>query len=200
MKTDDINETCLIYLDNLIHNNPSFTCDEIIFKHPIRLHLVRIVKENLNPHQNLKHHISVTQPYPVKSFQLFALNLESQEDKFECVLDECQVNDSPDSDTLIPFSSVLLTNHLIIRGEYEKITVAIYGHILSPEESNTLLKKETDIKSILKDIAKENPTPLLTDEEEKLISKMKGEYYSNILNRSEQITNIKNSIELSNVV
>ena len=56
-------ETTLLFLDTLMHGSQSFNLDEIIFKQPVILQLIRIVKADSNPHPNLKHLPRYSQPF-----------------------------------------------------------------------------------------------------------------------------------------
>ncbi len=48
-------ETTLLFIDTLSHGSQSFSSDEVIFKQPVILQLIRVVKSDSNPHPTLKH-------------------------------------------------------------------------------------------------------------------------------------------------
>ncbi len=111
----------------------------------------------------------------MKSFEVFAKNLDSPSDRFEPVLDSATVNENPEMDTLIPFSKQLKTDHVILRGEYEKISVAMYGKLLPPEEVSLILSKQFDMPQqaafILK--RKDEISPALSESDEKILENAK---------------------------
>ena len=47
-------ETTLLFLDTLSHPSQCFNSNEILFKQPVILQLIRILKPDFNPHPNLK--------------------------------------------------------------------------------------------------------------------------------------------------
>lgn len=86
---------------------------------------------------------SITQTSPIFHFEIFARNLETTSDKLEQVVESQTINDSSDGisyDSVFPFYGKLTTNHLIIRGSFEKITLCIYGQPCSNQESISLLE------------------------------------------------------------
>jgi len=46
--------TTLLFLDTLTHLSLCFNTDEILFKQPVILQQIRILKPEINPHPNLK--------------------------------------------------------------------------------------------------------------------------------------------------
>lgn len=61
-------------------------------------------------------------------------------DVFEKIV-ECQtINEAGIQDCIFPFYSKFVTNHLIIRGTYEKLTLCIYGATYSNQESFSFLE------------------------------------------------------------
>ena len=109
----------------------------------------------------------MTQVGAIRTFEVFAKNLDAVLDRFEVVLDSTTVNENPEMDTLIPFSRPLQTSHLIFRGEYEKITLAIYGKLVPPEEMGSILNKQFDIIQPMN--KEDNISPLLSLEEEQIL-------------------------------
>jgi len=108
-----------------------------------------------------------TQVGPIRTFEVFARNLDPMLDRFEVVLDSTTVNENPELDTLIPFSKLLRTNHLILRGEYEKIFLAIYGKLLSHEDTSLLVSRQFEVSQPMR--REDNITPLLSKEEEEIL-------------------------------
>jgi len=81
------------------------------------------------------------------------------------------------TDCLFPFFKEFITNHLIIRGNWERITVCIYGLAVSPTDSHKLLelaKSDVSLESLIKMEEAENPENTnFTKEEIELLSKCK---------------------------
>jgi len=104
-------------------------------------------------------------------FEIFAKNMDNPSDKFDIILDSSSVNENPELDSIIPFTRKLKTDHLILRGEYEKISIAIYGKLLSPEEISSILSKQFDMpqQAIFPLSKKEEISSKLPPEDEKIL-------------------------------
>jgi len=84
---------------------------------------------------------SITQTAPIHNFEIFSRNLKKYSDKFECILENSTINESGGSnDCIFPILSEFVTNHIIIRGMYEKITICIYGVPYTGTEGHLLLE------------------------------------------------------------
>lgn len=81
------------------------------------------------------------------------------------------------TDCIFPFFKEFITNHLIIRGNWERMTLCIYGLPVSPAETHKLLeqaKTDVSLESLIKQEEAENPeNPNFTKEEIDLLSKYK---------------------------
>ena len=81
------------------------------------------------------------------------------------------------SDCIFPFFKEFITNHLIIRGNWERMTLCIYGLPVSPTEAHKLLeqaKTDVSLESLTKQEEAENPENTnFTNEEIDLLSKYK---------------------------
>ena len=54
------------------------------------------------------------------------------------MLERCTVNETNDRDTLFPITRQLLSDHIVFRGEFEKLTLVVFGAILAPEEEKLI--------------------------------------------------------------
>lgn len=107
------------------------------------------------------------------------------------------MNENPELDTLIPFSRQLRTNHLILRGEYEKISLAIYGKLISAEEASLIVSRQFEVSQPMR--REDNISPLLSEEEEEMLAKA-AESLSKIEEApSESMADIKLAKEVNSV-
>lgn len=120
---------------------------------------------------------------------MFARNLDVSLDRFEVVLESATVNENPEMDTLIPISKQLRTNHLILRGEYEKISLAIYGKLVSPEETSLMLNRQFEISQPMK--REDNISPLLSNEEEEMLIQAEKSFADLEITTFESMTDLK---------
>ncbi len=72
---------------------------------------------------------------PIYNFEIFGRNLKRVSDHFEVLFENATINENNGNcDLIFPFHKEFVTNHLIIRGMFEKITLCIYGiSIMGPE-------------------------------------------------------------------
>ena len=130
----------LIFFDNFSYDKAKFSTEEIFFGKPVYLHQIRIVKAESNPHPKVISQASITQSSPIFNFEVFVRNLEVVSDTLEKVVSIQTINECGLEDCIFPFYSKLVTNHLILRGTFEKITVCIYGKTCSVEEKIFLIE------------------------------------------------------------
>ena len=135
MSTNGMNEeTTLVFFDNFIYQSVQYSVEEIFFNNPITLQQIRILKPDSNPHTKLKSMVSITQKEKIIDFEIFGRNLKKSSDKFETLF-KCQnINtDNGQTDSIFLFYNEFVTNHIVFRGKFEKITMCIYG---TPYEGN----------------------------------------------------------------
>ena len=150
-------QTKLLFFENFSQPKPQYTIEEIFFSKAVLLHQIRILKSDSNPHTKIKSMQSITQRTPIYKFEIFARNLKKVSDVFEKVFESEVINkENGELDTIFPFSKELITNHIVFRGSYEKITMCIYGipftgtdnHLLLETAKNEVaLEKLSEIKS-----------------------------------------------------
>lgn len=129
----------LLYFDNILNDKAKFSTEEILFGKPIYLHQIRIVKFESNPHPKVISQGSITQSSPIFNFEIFTRNLELTSDTLEKVTSIQTLNNSGIEDIIFPFYSKIITNHIVIRGTFERITLCIYGQPCSLEEKMLIL-------------------------------------------------------------
>lgn len=136
----------------------------------------------------------MTQQSPAKGFEIFGKNQDTPSDRFEVILDSTNINENPELDTIIPFTKRLRTDHIIIRGEYERLTIAIYGKLLNPEEANLLIKKQFDMSQQpeYQTLKKDEVSPLLTMEEEQVL----GNAYANLKSTNSLLKDSENAMTI----
>ena len=78
---------------------------------------------------------SITQITPIYNFEIFGRNLKKISDHFEVLFENATINENNGAtDLVFPFHKEYVTNHLIIRGMFERMTLCIYGYsIMGPE-------------------------------------------------------------------
>lgn len=129
----------LLFYDSFKYDKPQYNIEEIFFLKPVYLHQIRILKADSIPHSKLHLTQSITQSTPIFHFEVFAKNLVEISDQFEQVITPTTVDPE---DTIFPFYKKLITNHLIIRGSFEKITICVYGQPCSNQENIFLLESQ----------------------------------------------------------
>lgn len=129
----------LLYFDNILNDKAKFSTEEILFGKPIYLHQIRIVKFESNPHPKVISQGSITQCSPIFNFEIYTRNLELISDTLEKVTSIQTLNNTGVEDIIFPFYSKIITNHIVIRGTFEKITLCIYGQPCSLEEKMLIL-------------------------------------------------------------
>ena len=135
--------TTLLFYDNIVYPKSQYNIEEIFFIKAVILQQIRIVKSDSNPHPNIKSNQSVTQKSSIFHFEVFARNLKRLSDKFDCVVESCTVNkENGEKDSIFPIYSELCTNHIVIRGTFEKITLCIYGTPVNGADNHKLLESE----------------------------------------------------------
>ncbi|MCQ2821510.1 MAG: hypothetical protein MJ252_29990, partial [archaeon] len=141
MQIEESPQTTLLYFDTISSQKSQYNVEEIFFNKAVRLQQIRLLKTDSNPHPQIKSMKSETQKNLIYNFEVFARNLKKISDKFECVVGCCTANkDSGESDSIFPVYSELVTNHIVLRGTYEKITLCIYGIPFEGQENNILLE------------------------------------------------------------
>lgn len=131
----------LLFYDNFKYEKPQYNIEEIFICKPIILHQIRILKSESNPHPKIKSMQSITQSEPIFNFEIFVRNLELPLSKFEQVLEPITVNEQKgNNDSIFPFVERIVTNHIILRGSFEKMTLCVYGQPLEVQESLMLLE------------------------------------------------------------
>ncbi len=141
MSTNGMNEeTTLVFFDNFIYQSVQYSVEEIFFNNPITLQQIRILKPDSNPHTKLKSMVSITQKEKIIDFEIFGRNLKKSSDKFETLF-KCQnINtDNGQTDSIFPFYNEFVTNHIVFRGKFEKITMCIYGKAYDESDKTQII-------------------------------------------------------------
>ena len=145
------NETKLLFLETFSYPQSQYNIEEIFFSKAISLHQIRILKTDSNPHTKIKSMQSKTQSASIYNFDIFARNLKKPSDKFEKVVDNEVINkENGETDSIFPFTSEFVTNHIVIRGTFERITMCIYGAPLNGSDNHLLLENAKNEISIEK--------------------------------------------------
>ena len=161
MSTNGVNEeTTLVFFDNFIYQTVQYSVEEIFFNNPITLQQIRILKPDSNPHTKLKSMVSITQKEKILDFEIFGRNLKKSSDKFETLF-KCQnINtDNGQTDSIFPFYNEFVTNHIVFRGKFEKITMCIYGTPYEGNDKFNILenaKNDIDLEKIEENLKSKN--------------------------------------------
>ena len=161
MSTNGVNEeTTLVFFDNFIYQSVQYSVEEIFFNNPITLQQIRILKPDSNPHTKLKSMVSITQKEKIIDFEIFGRNLKKSSDKFETLF-KCQnINtDNGQTDSIFPFYNEFVTNHIVFRGKFEKITMCIYGTPYEGNDKFNILenaKNDIDLEKIEENLKSKN--------------------------------------------
>ncbi|CAD8112166.1 unnamed protein product [Paramecium primaurelia] len=134
----------LLYFDNLEHLESGQNqtrqkvkegkvCDEIIFQSLVKVQLIRIVKPGYNVHQNLKKLITITQSEePIRNLEIFAKSYQSNkpQSRYQLLFGSPEIS-SNNCDILITLEQPYITDFIVFRGQYKRLTICMYGEIMS---------------------------------------------------------------------
>ena len=133
--------TVLLFFDNFEYQKVQYNIEEIFFNKAIILHQIRILKQDSNPHTKLKSMSSITQKDIIYNFEIFGRNLKRLNDKFEILYPCSNINtDNGETDCIFPFRKEFVTNHIVIRGKFEKITMCIYGKVYDENDKSLIIE------------------------------------------------------------
>eukprot|EP00347_Sterkiella_histriomuscorum_P009939 403339292 len=108
----------LLYWDSFSYKFKGYYHDEVIFTRPIQLQQIRILRNSHNPFSHLKNSPSVTDCAPIRNFEIFAKDISKPKACFDNILQ---------------------------RGEYNQLTLMIFGEILESDKNLYKLFDEIDI-------------------------------------------------------
>lgn len=103
----------------------------------MRISLIRIVKPNVDVHQQLKQLKTITDKEgQFKSLEIFARDLAIPTAKYTLLLNAKQIADTKtlNHDVLISLPQPICTDRIVLRGEFSKITLCVYGENISEQE------------------------------------------------------------------
>ena len=180
LPTDKDNSTKLLFFDNFTYNKPQYNVEEIFFSKAVNIQQFRILKFDSNPHAKYKSMPSVTQKDIIFNFEIFGRNLKKIDDKFELIFKCENINKTQgETDNIFPLLTEFTTNHIVFRGNFEKITMCIYGTTCNTNENSQLvenarndvpLEKLSEKLQTKKNQEVEKKT-ILTKEEQSLLDK-----------------------------
>ena len=133
--------TVLLFFDNFEYQKVQYNIEEIFFNKAIILHQIRILKQDSNPHTKLKSMSSITQKDIIYNFEIFGRNLKRLNANFEILYPCSNINtDNGETDCIFPFRKEFVTNHIVIRGKFEKITMCIYGKVYDEIDKSLIIE------------------------------------------------------------
>lgn len=180
LNTED--NTRLLFYENYKNEKNQYNIEEIFFSKPIFLQQIRILKADSNPHTKIKSNQrylnffikSITQTQPIYNFEIFARNLRKYADKFECIFESATINEkNGTTDCIFPIFSELMTNHIVFRGMYERISLCIYGVPFTGNESHMLLefaKADVPLDKLHYEESSKEDKQILTNDDMQLIN------------------------------
>ena len=140
MSNQNEDNIVLLFFDNFEYPKVQYNVEEIFFNKAIVLQQIRILKQDSNPHTKLKSMQSITQKDIIYNFEIFGRNLKKINDKFEILFPCNNINtNNGESDCIFPFLKEFVTNHIVIRGKFEKITMCIYGKAYDESDKTQII-------------------------------------------------------------
>ena len=123
-----------IWLDPIEHEAQGYHCDTIKLRRPMLVQQIRIPRMQT----------------PVSRLEFMAKNLRTPSDDPVLIKKIPKLPENSDSDVW-PLSEPILTNHLVVKGEYKKLSLCL-------EASEAVLKQEDIIIRPVKAIGRLKPT------------------------------------------
>lgn len=143
----------LLFADTLQRPDDPSRVNEIIFRSNVIVKEVQIVHVGETPHKQTPGFVGHTRP-PTFDLQFFTLDITSKSSRFQQLTDKMSYGQV--SSTCIQALKQIETNHLVVRGNYELLSMCIYGDIAQnkpPEET-----KPDTVRSEEKDESKDTDT------------------------------------------